>query len=82
VTNSVNSHRPLHEQESIEREIRKNSRVGTSGTLKQMTSPRLKGPPVSAGIQLPMQGKHIQKVYMLKDICLSQKAHHTFEQLQ
>ena len=79
MTNSVNSHRPLHEQESIEREIRKNSRVGTSGNMKQMTSPRLKGPPVSVGIQLPMQGKQVQKVFMLRDICLSQQAQQTYE---
>ena len=68
VTNSVNSHRPLHEQESIEREIRKNSRVGTgTGTSKQMTSPRLK-----PGVQMPILSTNIQKVFMLRDICLSQ----------
>ena len=47
-----------------------------------MTSPSLKGHPVSVGMQLSLQTNHIQKVFMLRDICLSQQAQQTYEQLQ
>ena len=71
VQNSMNSHRPLHEQEQIEREIRKNSKiVGTSNVV----SPRVKGPPGGPiGIQHPMMGRsNVMKVFHLNDIILSQ----------
>jgi hypothetical protein len=81
VANSVSSHRPLHERETIEREIRKHSRPGGADPHNNnsglVTSPKGFG-----GIQMPIPGRpNLQKVFMLHDIILAPQSQSTQAQL-
>lgn len=75
ITNSVNSHRPKYEQESIEREIRINSKVG-GGPVLSPRGMKFENPLGGMhGIQLPLQGRpNLQKVFLLTDIIQSPMA--------
>lgn len=64
ISNAINSHRPKHEQESIDREIRKNSKILTN---KMLTSPKSFGNAQAQTI-LPIQRPQNLKVFMLTDI--------------
>jgi hypothetical protein len=68
---SVDSHRPLHERETIAREIAKHSGAG-AWPQKTVANSRENMQTGFPGIQVPIPGRpNLQKVFMLHEIVLS-----------
>lgn len=64
ISTSAHSGRPKHEQELIDREIRKNSGMPTGSTAK-LTSPKAV---YGGGHNLPIHSRQPTKVFMVSEI--------------